>query len=379
MNREANIPSTLSISILRDKISNNITDPRRTKYGNIKHILSDIITITFCAMICGAEDFEDVECFGKERIEWLKKELGLELPNGIPDADTIRRLFERLNPMELSNCLNDWLETERNKRSIVAIDGKTIRGSSNDQHQAYHVVSAFVTENQLTLSEITVEKKSNEITAIPKLLDLVDIQNDIVTIDAMGCQKAIAEKIIDKHADYVLALKGNQHQLHEDVKLYFESFETNLKPEVILDKGHGRVERRECRLLQDIAWLEGRSEWRGLQALGEAKSIVYEKGVERVQKRYYLTSLTDQKEFAHAVRSHWSIENQLHWSLDVTFREDASRAKKDNSPLNLNVLRKKALTLLHQARYNRMSKKRMRYKAALNPNTLLSILFGLQK
>ena len=282
----------MNIETLKNGICGS-TEPRRTSHGNIRHRLEDIIIIALCTIICGGEDFTDMEVFGKERKEWLKG--FLELPNGIPDSDTFRRVLERLNPAELSNCLSNWLEVERKERSVVAVDGKTIRGSGNDECGAYHVVSAFISENQITLGEITVAEKSNEITAIPELLDLVDIHGDIVTIDAMGCQKAIAEKIISKNADYVLALKNNQHKLHEDVRLYFEAFGADMKPEVSLDKGHGRIERREYRLLHDISWLESSSEWKGLKAVGEVKSVVHEKGAEREQKRYYLTSLTDKR------------------------------------------------------------------------------------
>ena len=198
-----------------------IREPRRISYGNIRHRLDDIIIIGLCAVICGGEDYNDMEEFGLEREEWLRT--FLELPNGIPDSDTFRRLFERINPKELSECLYDWLNMERDKRSVVAIDGKTIRGSGNTEHKAYHVVSAFVAENQITLGEIVVDEKSNEITAVPELLDIIDVEGAIVTADAMSCQKDITKKITERKADYVLGLKDNQPQLKKDVSDYFFS------------------------------------------------------------------------------------------------------------------------------------------------------------
>ena len=208
----------MEIKALQKRIE-TITDPRRVSHGNIRHRLDDIIIIGLCTIICLGEDYNDMEAFGVEREEWLRT--FLELPNGIPDSDTFRRVFERLDPKELSDCLSDWLNIEREKRGIVAIDGKTIRGSGNADHKAYHVVSAFVAENQITLGEIAVDEKSNEIKAVPELLDLIDVKGDIVTADAMSCQKEIAAKITERGADYVLALKDNQKTFKKDVEDYF--------------------------------------------------------------------------------------------------------------------------------------------------------------
>ncbi|MDO5114875.1 MAG: ISAs1 family transposase [Synergistaceae bacterium] len=366
----------MEIKTLKEEIK-NITEPRRTSHGNIRHKLEDIIIIGLCTTICGGEDYADMEALGLEREEWLRG--FLELPNGIPDSDTFRRIFERLNPVELSKCLLNWLDVEREKRSVIAVDGKTIRGSGNAEHGAYHVVSAFVAENQIALGEITVPEKTNEITAVPELLELIDVKDAIITADAMSCQKKIVEKICEKGADYVIGLKGNQSALHDDAALYFETFGETTEQTGTIDKGHGRIEKREYRLLTELSWLEQRQDWKKLMALGAVKSVVYEKEEERTCTRYFITSLTDIGEFAKAVRKHWSIENQLHWCLDVIFREDASRARKDNSPLNLNVLRKNALTLLNQAKYGRWSKKKMMFKAALNPQVLLDILFFPKK
>jgi len=361
----------MKIQALIEK-AENIQDPRR-QYGYLQHKLVTIIVIAFCAIICGAEDFEDIETFGKSRKEWLER--FLELPNGIPDKDTFRRVFERINPSEVAECLYGWLDNRDCKGKTVNIDGKTICGSKNADHKAYHVVSAWVSENQITLGEVTVDEKSNEITAIPKLLDLVDVYGATVTIDAMGCQTDIAKKIIEKEADYCLGLKGNQTNLHEDVRLYFE----NLPAEqctVTKEKDHGRIEKREYFLETDIDWMPQKADWTGLNAIGAVKSTVWEKDIQRVETRYFITTLSDVDRFADAVRKHWSIENQLHWQLDVTFGEDSARARKDNSPLNWNVMRKTALPLLRNADVGKkQSIKRKMFMAALDVAVLEKILF----
>ena len=256
------------IEKLKEEIK-NIEEPRRTRYGNIRHKLEDIIIIGLCTVICGGEDYADMEGFGIEREEFLRN--FLELPNGIPDSDTFRRVFERLKPEELSKCLYDWLELARESGTVVAIDGKTICGSGNNQHRAYHVVSAFVAENQITLGEITVEEKTNEITAVPQLLDLIDVEGAIVTADAMSCQKAIVDKIVECKAEYTIGLKLNQQGLFKDVKDYFEEFEKEAATTKTSDKGHGRIETREYYLLTDISWLEQRNDWSGLKSVGMVK------------------------------------------------------------------------------------------------------------
>ena len=350
-------------------------DPRRTTKGNILHKLEDIIIIGLCSLICNGSDFVDMEEFGEARQEWLKQ--FLELPNGIPDSDTFRRVFERLNPTALAECLYDWLSCHRPEGSVIAIDGKTICGSGNQRHRAYHVVSAFVAENQLTLGEVTVEEKSNEITAVPELLELVDVKGSIVTADAMSCQKEIVRKLHAKKADYIIALKGNQPTLLEDASLYFEAFGSTLPMARTLEKDHGRIDNREYYLATDLSWLSEREEWPGLKSIGIVKNRRVCQGQETTEVRYYLTSLTDVERFAYASRKHWSIENQLHWCLDVIFDEDGSRARKDLSPLNLNVLRKTALALCRNIVLGkRVSLQKKRYRAALSPETFLQILFG---
>lgn len=365
----------MKIETLKERVS-NITDPRR-QYGNIRHKLEDIIVIGLCAVICGGEDFVDMEDFGKEREEFLRN--FLELPNGIPDSDTFRRVFENIDPEELSECLVNWLDVELPDRCVIAVDGKTICGSGNKEHKAYHVVSALVAETQITLGEITVEEKSNEITAVPELLDLLYIDGTVITADSMSCQRKIVQKICDGNADYCIALKENQPTLFKDTEDYFQEFAAECTNAVTSEKGHGRIEIREYFLSTDIEWLEQRDDWTNLNALGMVRSKVIDGENESEFTRYFITSLTDINEFVYAVRKHWSIENQLHWCLDVIFREDSARARKNNSPLNMNILRKFSLSLLNQAKYGRLSKKRIRFKASLNPDVLLSVLLSCKK
>jgi predicted transposase YbfD/YdcC len=374
--KKCGIIKYMKIQSLKEKVS-GISDPRRTNYGNIRHKLEDIIVIGLCTVICGGEDFVDMEDFGKEREEFLRK--FLELPNGIPDSDTFRRVFEKLDPMELSECLVNWLNEELPERCVIAVDGKTIRGSANKEHKAYHVVSAFVAENQITLGEICVDEKSNEITAVPELLDLLYIDDAIITADSMSCQKKIVQKIADNNGDYCIALKENQPNLFKDTVNYFRKFAKECEKNSTTEKGHGRIEKREYFLCTDIDWLENRDEWANLNAIGMVNSKVRDGDSESEFTRYFITSLTDINEFAYAVRKHWSIENQLHWCLDVIFREDSAKARKDYSPLNMNVLRKTALSLLNKAKYGRLSKQRMMFKASLNPEVLLSVLLAAKK
>ena len=351
-----------------------LTDKRR-QWGNLRHKLVDIVFIGLVSVICGGRDFEHMEDTGCGKYDWFKKHL--ELPNGIPDSDTFRRVFERLEPKELAEVLQEVTEVAG---TTVAIDGKTICGSGNDKHKAYHVVSAWVAEYQITLGQLETSEKSNEITAIPELIDILDIKGSTVTTDAMGCQKQIAAKIIEKNADYVLGLKGNQPSLYQDVKLYFES---ELPQSTIrtLEKDHGRIEKREYYLETDVDWIPQRADWVNLRGIGMVRTSVTSMKTEEFtqQCRYFITSLTDIDQFAYAVRKHWSIESQLHWQLDVAFREDASRARKDNSPLNLNILRKQALSLLNNADFGkRVSIRRKMSRAAMN-HTALDIILASKK
>ena len=368
----------LSAERLFELCNEHLEDPRRPS-GNIRHKLIDIFVIGLLGIMGGLEDWESIEDYGYTKQNWLKT--FLELPNGMPSDDTYRRVFERLNPKQVEKVYREWVMPFVGGcvGKQVAIDGKTICGSGNAKHSAYHVVSAFVAENEITLGEIAVDEKSNEITAVPELLDLIDAENAIITADAMSCQKKIVSKIIEKKADYVIAVKENQPTLLHDIADWFADFSEEAEHTATHEKGHGRIEKREYYLLTDISWLEQRSDWCGLHGIGAVQTTVTENEETTVFTRYFITSLKDIREFADAVRKHWVIENKLHWCLDVIFREDAARARKDNSPLNMNVLRKNALSLVNQAKYGRISKKKMMFKAALNPGVLLRILFGSEK
>jgi predicted transposase YbfD/YdcC len=352
----------------------------------------DIIVIGFTTILCGYEGFDQMEWFGKLRQEWFKG--FLELPHGIPDEETFRRLFERLEPAQLQRCLQTWLfeikgEPQNGSESgkAVNIDGKTIRGSGKaGKHAAVHVVSAWVGEHNLVLGQLATDEKSNEITAVPELLDLIDVRGDIVTADAMSCQTAIVEKIRDAGADYVLAVKENQPTLYTNIKEYFEGMEGGQIPEIPEDvwqssteKDHGRIERREIRTVRDVAWLENKKSWRDLQTIIQYRTIRTEKDKTVQTDSYYISSADFYAEqFGNYIRGHWSIENNLHWCLDVTFREDACKARKDNSPLNLNILRKIALNRLHtvNTEKKRFSIRRRMMSAALDFDFLYAALFG---
>jgi len=322
-----------------------ITDPRQQ--GKVDHNLLEIVVMTICAVISGCEYWEDIVDFCRVKKTWFQEKLGLVLENGIASHDTFQRIFQLIRPEEMESSFLSWVKsvTRKTKGEIVSIDGKTVCGSRDTKAKAIHIVSAWANANQLVLGQVKTEEKSNEITAIPTLLEMLELKGCIVTIDAMGCQKDIAKKIVEAEAEYVFGLKGNQSSLNDDVKLYFENEEVKERT-VTHDKGHGRIETREYFLETKIDWLCQRPDWAGLNAIGKVRSRVWEKDVLREETRYFITSLADVKAFAKAVRAHWGIENSLHWCLDVVFREDACRTRKDNSAENFSVIRKIALNVL---------------------------------
>ena len=321
-----------------------IEDPRR-QWGNIRHKLSDILIIAFSAIICGAQTYDDLELFGKARADWFS--WFLELKNATPSADTFARIFEILDPKIIAKSLRRIIEAEEIYGKIIAFDGKTIRGSKSDETRGFQVLSAFLVDGQIVMGEEIIDENSNEITAIPDLLDQLQVQGATVTIDAAGTQTKIAEKIVEKEANYVLALKKNHPDLYEDVALYFAN-ETVPQCKITKNKSGSRNETREYFLETEIDWLHNREKWAGLSAIGAVHSTVEIKGEMREETRYFITSLTDVALFAQAVRSHWGIENSLHWHLDVSFGEDASRVRDKNAAGNWNVLRKTALEYLKQ-------------------------------
>jgi predicted transposase YbfD/YdcC len=328
-----------------------------------------------------------MEQFGLSRERELRK--FLELPHGIPDESTFFRVFTRVKSEALSRCVYEWLaEVRGGAGATINIDGKTIRGSGNGEKPAVHMVSAWAGDREIVLGQLAVAEKSNEITAIPKLLELLDIRGAMVSIDAMGCQKEIAAGIRKKHADYVLAVKENQPTLYHDIKDYFEGMEGGQIRELPDDiwetgeeRGHGRLEKREIRTVTGLSWLEGKADWKDLATIIQCRSYRTIKEETTRTDRYYISSsLSDALELYDCIRGHWSIENQLHWGLDVIFREDASRVTKDHGPENLNTLRKLALSLLRAAPSPRSGKKKItgpkrQFIAAMNPDYLFTVLF----
>lgn len=335
-----------------EEVIEGIEEPRRQR--SIIYPLDEVLIIMLLAVIYGATSYAKVEMFGKSKKEWLGKFLKLE--NGVPDADTFRKVMMKIDSSQLHKVFNEWVKsTVSDIYGVVAIDGKEARRTKDITKKPLHVVSAFAQECGLVLGQLACEEKSNEITAIPKLLDMLEINGCIVTIDAMGTQTEIAKKIVEKDADYILALKENQPNLYEDTKLFFEEYSKRpdvLKSEkyhaVTTNKGHGRIEKRECFVCNDISWMNNKDKWAGLNGIGMIISTVKKSEAESVQAHYFIYSCKGMTagEIMQAKRAHWSIENTLHWVLDMAFREDESRARKDNSAENFNVLRQMAYNIL---------------------------------
>ena len=361
-----------------------LKDPRidRTKHHN----LIDIVVIAICAVIGGADSWADVELFGKSKKEWFSKLL--DLPNGIPSHDTFGRVFARLDAEQFENCFIDWVRAVSDvvEGQIVAIDGKTIR-RSHDRFigkSAIHMVNAWASANRLILGQTKVDERSNEITAIPELLSTLDVSGCTVTIDAMGCQKDIATTIIDQGADYVLALKENQPQLHQDVTDTFEqarqtgfaSLDHDFHETV--NKGHGRIETRRCWSVSDpdhLSYINDRNEWTKLTSVVMIESERIEDGKTSIQARYYISSLpNDARVLLASVRTHWGIENSVHWVLDVAFGEDDSRVRQGNAAQNLSVLRRMALNMLKRETTSQGGVAAKRKRAGWDEDYLLLVL-----
>ena len=354
-----------------------IEDPRvdRTK----KDPLESILYIVLCGTMAGVESWIGYEDYAEAHEEILKE--FIDLPHGIPSHDTIARVISALNVEEFSDRFESFTqELIQQVKGTLAIDGKTMRRSfdSKKNLKAKHIVSAWATGCKLVLAQERTEEKSNEITAIPELLKRLDLQGQIVTLDAMGCQRDICEQITEEGGDYVISLKGNQGTLHEDVKLWFEDSEGELsKVWEEWDKGHGRIEHRLCRATDDISWLQEAHKWPGLASIAAVTSTrETAKGIQK-ETRYYISSLPpDAERIARAARDHWGIENSLHWVLDVTMNEDQSRIRNDNAPEILAMMRKWGLNLINQHKGN-LSVKRMIRKMAMNPKTLFNILSAI--
>jgi predicted transposase YbfD/YdcC len=351
----------------------DITEPRNS---NKRHKLIDIITIALCAVICGADAREDIEEFGDTKSEWFEQ--FLELPHGIPGHDTFARVFASIDPKEFQRAFVRWVDAIKTvTKRIVAIDGKTLRRSYEKNKSPLHLVSAWALENKMVLGQVKTREKSNEITAIPELLQVLELEGCIVTIDAMGCQKEIVRTIVDKGADYVLGLKGNQGTLHDNVKLYFEDCLGEYDYHETVDGDHGRIETRRYWTTSDIGWLPDKALWKNLSSIVMVQRERYVNGATGMETSYYVTSLKgDAERVARAVRGHWGIENSLHWVLDIAFREDECRIRKDHAPANFAIMRHMALNLLRKETSVKRSIRGKRLKAGWDMDYLGKILKG---
>jgi len=359
-----------------------LTDPRRR---TVTYPLINVVVIAVCAVICGANDFVGIARFGRARREWLSQ--FLDLKSGIPSHDRFNAIFAAIKPAEFEKCLLNWVMAlhEVTEGQVIAIDGKTLRRSFDaaSSKAAIHMVSAWATANHISLGQVVVDAKSNEITAIPKLLQMLALSGALVTIDAMGCQTEIAQTIIDAGADYCLAVKGNQPTLHEGIEEFFldhlqdDFARTSARHYQTEEKGHGRSEFRNYYICPVPDNLPDRSRWPGLKAIGVAISNTLRDGKESNEVRYYILSkYMAARRFAQAVRGHWSIENRLHWQLDVTFQEDLCRIRKGHADANFSIVRRMVISLLNNEKTLKLGMHNKRLHAAWDHNYLQKVLLG---
>ena len=366
-----------------------VEDPRVQRTRD--HKLIDILVIGVCCLICGGVGFTDMETFGKAQCEWLRS--FLELPNGIPSHDTFNRVFSAIKPEGFMQCFMAWTQSLRSVLGgeIVALDGKAQRRACNKGARIPYVVSAWASKNGLTLGQIKVDEKSNEITAIPKLLRLLELEGCIVTIDAMGCQTKIAREIIEADANYVLALKGNQTAAYAEIRAFFDDLvprDPTLGPPPrpaqtdyveTVEGDHGRIETRRYWITDQIHWFADAHQWEGLRSFGIVDSVRVIDGLRSYERRCFLLSLPpDAVTFAAACRGHWGVENPLHWTLDVTFREDDCRARSGHAPENLAALRRLALNAIKSNKLHpKLSVRSKRLMAAWNRDYLAALIAAI--
>lgn len=347
-----------------------LADPRRTTRGNFKYPLEEILFLTISAAISDSTNWSQIHVFGESKLEWLRQYYPYK--HGIPSEDVLSNLFARLDSEKFCACFMDWVgkRVKLQEGEVIAIDGKTACRSGDKQngHPALHVVSAYASKHRVTLGQQKVNGKSNEITAIPALLDLLTIEKSMVSIDAMGCQKEIAAKIREKKADYILMVKGNQATLLDEIRAVFSSTPTAWQ-HTEEDFGHGRIETRSCKVVNDLRFLDERDNWKDLNSIIEIERKTTDKQTlkQAMQTSYYISSaLHDAQKFNHDIRSHWSVENGLHWSLDVLFEEDRSLKKKGDSAINFNIIAKIALALIEKEPTQKRSRVQKMKKCALN-------------
>ena len=358
-------------------IFGSVQDPR--SHINQLHNLVDILLIGIIAVICGAETWKQMIEFANSKEGFLRK--FLELPNGIPSEDTINRMFSSIDSSQFETCFIDWVNSisTLSKGQVIAIDGKTLRGAkANGKKSPVHMVSAWADKSNLVLGQIRVNEKSNEITAIPELLDTLLIEGNIITIDAMGTQTNIADKIIKNGADYILAVKGNQETLLEEIKDEFR-FSKSIETDTDIDLGHGRIETRKCSVISNFKFINNTdNKWNKLNQIIKIESIREFKNSDKATEkatRYYISSLEDTAvNYQSHIRSHWGVENKLHWTLDVAFSEDASRKRNGNAAQNYSILLKIALNLLRNEKTEKQGIAGKRLKAGWNESYLLEIL-----
>jgi len=353
----------MSVKIL--EIFSGLQDPRR-QTGNYVYPLNELIFLTICGVLCGCEDWQNISEFGKSQLSWLRKYLPYEC--GVASDDTLGRVFGLLNTSDFESCFVSWAEELNvlDKDGIVSIDGKRVCNSKDStvEKSAIHLVSAFAVEAGICIGQVATAEKSNEITAIPDLLDMLILKNCIVTIDAMGCQRQIVENIISKEADYVIALKNNQQELYDEVEQAF----TFMEPQIIdkqIDAGHGRVETRICKVITDLRFVDESKKWKGIEsvAMVEARRVDKKSGSSACETRYYICSIKNAKQINAAVRKHWGIENSLHWILDVRFNEDNEMKRKGSSPYNFSFITKTVINIIRMNK-SKGSVKTKRLKAA---------------